>query len=481
MGSLSAQNNFPNVIKSDGTRTSRDAIRLKDLHGMDAAREWGEALARDLADFIRGRLTWDDIDRGALIFGPPGCGKTMFAKALATTCGVPLIVASYSKWQTNRSGHLGRLLKAMRNDFDDTMENAPAILFIDEIDVFSNRDDPDMQYREWWVSVTNALLECLDGARGREGAIVIGATNRPNNIDPALVRAGRLDREIRIDLPTPAAIEGIIRHYLRGELERESLCAIAAAANGLTGADIESIVRRARRTARHQNRRLALQDLFDHLEEEGRGRSPEMLWRAAVHEAGHAAVAILLEVAAEVSLSLVQRKQAGGYTAIAMRAQCPTRDQIERQIACMLAGRAAEKVILGRVSAGAGGSNESDLARATDLAASMVTSYGLSENENLIYFDNPTKSRLLIQLPEVREQVHAILGKSHAQACMLIDAHESQICKLAHELVKRRGLTDPEIRSHFVNTHGMTLKARLPRLSRRQRRATPSASPSSHP
>jgi cell division protease FtsH len=464
MGSVSAHNNLPQVIKNE-----RGAIRLKDLHGMDAARAWGEGLARDLADFKDGRISWDDIDRGALIFGPPGCGKTTFAKALAVTCDVPLIVASYSKWQTHRSGHLGRLLKAMRKDFDDTTENAPAILFIDEIDVFSNRDDPDMQYREWWVPVTNALLECLDGASGREGAVVIGATNRPAGIDPALVRAGRLDREIRIDLPSPAAIERIFRHYLRDDLEHESLCGIAAAASGLTGADIESIVRRARRNARHENRRIALQDLFDHLDEDGQGRSPEMLWRAAVHEAGHAAVAILLEVATEVSLSLVQRRQAGGYAAITMRALCPTREMIEQQITCMLAGRAAEKVILGRISAGAGGSNDSDLARATDLAASMITSYGLSEDENPIYFDNPMKSRLLIQLPEVREQVHVILGRSHAQACLLINAHEAQICKLAHELVKRRGLTDSEIRSHFVNTQGATIKARVPRVIRRPR------------
>jgi cell division protease FtsH len=170
-----------------------------------------------------------------------------------------------------------------------------------------------------------------------------------------------------------------------------------------------------------------------------------------------------------VSLSLVQRKQAGGYAAITMRAQCTTREMIERQITCMLAGRAAEKVILGRISAGAGGSNESDLARATDLAASMITSYGLSEDENPIYFDNPAKSRLLIQLPEVREQVHVILGRSHAQACLIINAHEAQICKLAHELVKRRGLTDPEIRSHFATVQGTMMKGRVPRVIRRPR------------
>jgi len=428
------------------TRHHQSDFLLDDLHGMNGARAWGESLKRDLADFKNGLLTWQDVDRGALLCGPPGCGKTTFAKALAASCGVPLIVASYSKWQSTKSGHLGSVLKAMRKDFARATALSPAILFIDEIDAFPSRDDLDAKNREWWVSVMNALLEKMDGACRRDGVIVVGATNRRDSIDPALVRAGRLDRIIDIELPSPAALEHIFRLYLRDELASEALCGIAIAANGLSGADVEHIVRCARRAAREQQRCLALQDLFDQLDRAGQGRSQEMLWRAAVHEAGHAAIAIVLNLATEITMSLVQRRDAGGHTAIAMPTQSSTRDMLERRIACMLAGRAAEEVILGDVSAGAGGSIESDLAQATELATKMVTSFGLSAHQDLLYLDSPKKNRLLIQLRDVRQEVQAILDAGYQQAGAVIRTYKTQVCKLAHALVVQRALSDADVR-----------------------------------
>jgi cell division protease FtsH len=213
---------------------------------------------------------------------------------------------------------------------------------------------------------------------------------------------------------------------------------------------------------------MMLQDLVTQIDPDGRARSQEVLWRAAVHEAGHAAVAILLNLADEISVSLVQRNDAGGYTAIAARSESATREMIGRHIACILAGRAAEDVILGDVSAGAGGSRDSDLARGTRLALKMVTSFGLSERRDLLYLDCAKMNQLLTRLPEVREQTQRILDRGYKRARQLIATHRSQICKLAHALVERRGLSHAEIRALIPKKSSAFTKTRAAAKTRKQ-------------
>jgi cell division protease FtsH len=432
---------------------------LQDLHGMDKARAWGEALVRDLADYEGKRIGWADVDRGAVLYGPPGCGKTTFAKALAASSGAPLIAASYAKWQRAKDGHLGDVLGAMACDFKTAGQQTPSILFIDELDVFPARESLASRNRDWWFPINGALLEALDGVNGREGVVVVGACNKLEGLDPALVRAGRFDQTIEIGVPAPAALENIYRYYLGSELAAQSLATLAVASVGFTGADIERVVRCARRAARQQRQPLTLHDLFNSLDENGADLSPEFRRRAATHEAGHAVMAIRLGLATEVSISLVRRRNVGGRAAYSLRPQDGTRKALEEIITVALAGRAAEDVIFGNVTASAGGSEESDLAQATMLAIRMVGNLGLSERSPLVWRGEATLE-MLNASPELGNEVERILGRCYARARRLLRKHIVELRAIADLAVERLGLPDAEIR-------GVLTRKRLPRERRR--------------
>jgi cell division protease FtsH len=166
-----------------------------------------------------------------------------FAQALARSCGVPLIVGSYAQWQTSGGGHLGDLLRAMAASFDAARKAAPSILFIDEIDSFYARQHGDTRNRDWWANVVGGLLQLLDGVEKRDGVVVVGATNHPELVDPAIIRGGRLDRTLEIGLPDQAALAGILRVHLRDDLAHTDLMLVAMQATGATGADAERWVR----------------------------------------------------------------------------------------------------------------------------------------------------------------------------------------------------------------------------------------------
>jgi ATP-dependent Zn protease len=435
-----------NVLSTaSGVNQPRSPL-LEELHGMDKARAWGEALVRDLADYKANSIAWADVDRGAVLYGPPGCGKTTFAKALASSAGVPLVVASYAKWQRARDGHLGDVLSAMARDFNMAKRCAPSIFFIDELDVFPPRECLPSNNRDWWFSVNGALLEGLDGATGREGVVMLGACNLIERLDPALVRAGRFDQTIEIGLPTPAALEKIYRYYLGVELSGEALVGLANASLGSTGADIERIVRCGRRIARHQRRALALEDLFSAVDDGGAALPPELRRRAAVHEAGHAVVAIRLGLAGEVSISLARQRNVGGRAAYALLPHDGTRKAIEGMISVALAGRAAEEVIFRNVSASAGGSEDSDLARATMLAIRMIGNFGLSDHGRLLWRGDASAG-MLQAFPALGEEVERILCRCYVRARRVLRRHAADVRAVADLATERLGLSDAEIRA----------------------------------
>jgi cell division protease FtsH len=350
---------------SAATAPPRDAPTLHRLHGMDAAVSWGMAVAHDLAAYREGRLSWRQVDgQGALLSGPPGSGKTLFARALAATCNAPLIAGSWARWQGAGTGHQGDFLKAMRGAFAEAKKKAEAdgaaILFVDEVDSFPNRETVTHHYKDYEIQVVNALLAEMDGVEGRDGVVLLAACNHPHLLDPALTRSGRLERHIRISLPNQAAPARIFREHLGEDLSDLSLREAALAAAGASGADCERLVRGARRRAREAGRALMLADL---LEEIGGvdDRSQAELWRVAVHEAGHAMAMCELYPGALRAVTLRARGEALGATMSAVSGAYLVAEDVHRRLVCLLAGRAAEDELLGAPSSGAGGSVDSDL------------------------------------------------------------------------------------------------------------------------
>jgi hypothetical protein len=200
------------------TGTDRDQFipRIETLTGYGKARDWALALKQDLALWQAGNLAWEDMSVKLLLSGPPGTGKTEFAKALCNTLGIPLIATSVATWL--EPGYLGDVLKRMSASFAEAEAAAPAILFIDEIDGIGRRGSAG-EWNSYWDSVVNRALELLNGAAKTSGVIVVAATNNPTAIDPALLRSGRLETHIPIPRPDTSALIGILRHHLKGDLD----------------------------------------------------------------------------------------------------------------------------------------------------------------------------------------------------------------------------------------------------------------------
>ncbi len=438
--------------------------RLADLHGMATAKAWGEALAQDLADYLAKRIPWSEVDPGALLCGEPGTGKTMFAKALAATCRVPLIATSYAEWQRTKDGHLGDVLAAIHAVFVRARRSAPCILFIDEIEAVTSRAARGGNER-WYTGVITALNEELAGIVSREGVVVIAAANYPDRIDPALLRAGRLDTKITMTLPTAKDLGGIIRFHLKKDLPDADLGALAIAMIGSTGADVEKLVRIARRRARKLDRALRLEDLSSVLGEKLHDLPRQYLECIAVHEAGHAVAAIVLKVSRNVSVSLYHLGKGGAATFFDPQVEAVTRQVVERRIAVALAGRAAEEVVRGTVTAGAGGSDTSDLGVANALAFWAVTRWGLSERAQLKWLDC-TPDEIVANHPKLGKEAYRMLDAAYSRALRLIRRRVPQVRAIAAALLKRRALAHADIAALLERPQSRLKHRRRPGASR---------------
>lgn len=355
------------------------APRLEDLHGYGEAGQWGRRLVAALKDHQAGRISWTDVDAGALLVGPPGTGKTLFASALARSADVAFFPTSYSAWQGTGEGHLGDVVRAIRKSFSEAAANTPCIIFIDEVDSVPARSSGHHR-DDWWRTIVNCLLECLDGTGRREGVVVLAACNDDTGLDPALVRSGRLDRRFHIGLPREDDLLKILGHHLPMIPEGEIQPAAVTLAGSTSGADAARIARDVRQRARSQGRGPTGSDLLTvALPTDNR---PEALRRRiAVHEAGHA-VAIFCQGQIPSSLSIVA---SGGGAVILERQETElVLGDLNDQLAINLAGRAAEEVILGSVSAGAGGTADSDLGQSTKLVMMIEGRLGLGSRIGVV-------------------------------------------------------------------------------------------------
>lgn len=424
-------------------------LRLDELFGMDAAVEYARSLVRDVVAWRCSALPWSALDAGVCFEGPAGTGKTTICRVIAAEAGMDILVTSAARWQSSGDGHLGHYLRAMRRDYEEACRRAAhnAVLFvIEECDSIVDRNSVRHDHRDYVVQCVNAVLEMMDslpdgrGVAGRVGAaerpriVFVGTSNDAARCDPALLRAGRLNRVIRVGLPDHEALEKIFRLRLRGDLADADLRDLALAATGCSGADVERIVKDARRAARHGGRDVALDDLKLALAS-GAEIPPALRPRIAVHEAGHILVDVLLDgPRGAVATMTAGKEMAAGSFRLDADARARTFADHFNELQVLLAGRAAEVMTYSDASDGWAGAFGSDLQRATDIAAAMIGSYGLAGPPPL--FLGPTNAAsAMLRFPEVREAARQLLVRAHAACERLIGDNRNALDAVAARLL----------------------------------------------
>jgi hypothetical protein len=436
-----------NAASSGNITASERLPKLADAAEYGAARTWGMTLARDLADYRAGRLDWQDVDRGVILFSEPGLGKTLFARILAQACGVPLVAFSIADLFAGSAGYLDSVIKASRAMFERAAAVAPCILFLDEIDALPNRATMSPRGADWWTSVITDFLLSLDNAVAgkRAGIVVVAATNNIAGVDAAILRPGRLERAIEVQRPDYAGVVNILRHHVDGALPESDIAEVAHLLEGTTGAEIMMIVRDARRVARYAGRQLQREDILEAIAP-AEDFAPDMLRRICIHEAAHAVASIV------VSSGVLTRCIAGSSTGASGRTlirhdqqDMLTRNLVERRIVVMLCGRTAETLLIGSTSLGAGGDESSDLAQATLLVATLHASTGLGDT--LTYLTSHRDALTAVRDDrELRLKVEQHLRVLQTRAEEVVQKYRNAILAVAEQLRLRRQLSGDEVR-----------------------------------
>lgn len=423
-------------------------VPLQRLHGVDDAKKWAQDLKTDLERYRAGHIAWSELSRGLLLSGAPGTAKTTLAASIAEFCDLAFISTSYAEWQRRGGGHLGDVLKGIAATFAEARSRKPALLFIDELDTVGSRRR-EGKWEEWWRAIINALLPELDGTTDNEGLIFMAASNHPNLIDPALLRSGRLEEHINLSLPDAEALVKIYVDELESEAEENiNLNEIGGVSLGMTGADVVKTCKTARRRARSADRLVNFDDLLAAISGDQFSPDAEKLYRIAVHEVGHAIIASILPELCLEHVSVVGRGDTLGGTAMGMRSDKPmTLSSLEAYVTAILGGRAAEQVVFGEVTAGAGGRDGSDLSRATQLAAQAELSLGLHKNGLIWYEPQSTEqlAKLFALRPDLELAVRVRLDHAYCVAVQLIQAKAPLVQRVAEQLVLRKVMTGAEI------------------------------------
>ena len=386
----------------------------------------------DLDDWRGGRVAWDGVTRSFLLMGPPGTGKTLLAHALAGSTGAAFIKTSYSQCQS--SGHQGDMLKALYAAGETAITSTPSVFFIDEIDSFFVRGQ---SLNGYIIGVVNGLLTLIDRLLSTPGVILLAATNNRDRVDPAVIRAGRFDRHIHVGHPDRAGIATMLKAALPALLSQDEVATLQDQLLGLTGAEIAAMLRDARTRARAARRDVLGEDVRQAADACMPQPDPALMWRIAVHEAGHLLAGHLLGLEKATRAQLSTR---GGFVArptpgVTTQATVPVLLQMK------LAGRVAERLFFDDVSSGGGVGQASDLAQATQMALQAEANFGFGPSLTWHTLDRP----LTLMPLDVRGRVEARLQEAQADVMHLLDPHRLELERIAMALLERRELNAADL------------------------------------
>ena len=441
-------------------------VRFEDVAGVDEAREE----LKEIVEFLKTPKKYTNlggrIPKGVLLVGPPGTGKTLLARAVAGEAHVPFFSLSGSEFVEM---FVGVGAARIRDLFQQAEAKAPCIVFIDELDALGKvRSQGPLGGHEEREQTLNQLLAEMDGFDSRKGVIIMAATNRPEVLDPALLRPGRFDRQVLVDKPDVKGREEILRIHAKGVKMAAGvdLKVVAARTAGFAGADLANLVNEAALlAARNDKTEVDMKDFESAIDrliaglEKKRVMSTKDREIVAYHESGHAIVATVLPGLDPVhKISIVQR----GFGALGYTMQLPledrylmTRGDLYSQLAVLLGGRTAEELALGEISTGA----QNDLQRATDMARAMVTEWGMSDALGAINYDGNKRARFLdIPMPQERglysentaEQIDAeikrIVTDAHQKARDVLSSHRAKLESVTRRLLEVEVMEGDELR-----------------------------------
>ena len=446
-------------------------VTFRDVAGQEEAKE----SLQEVVDFLHnpGKYTsvGAKLPKGALLVGPPGTGKTLLAKAVAGEAKVPFFSLSGSAFVEM---YVGVGASRVRDLFKQAQQMAPCIIFIDEIDAIGKSRDNQMGSNDEREQTLNQLLAEMDGFESNKGLVLLAATNRPEILDPALLRPGRFDRRIVVEKPDLKGRVDVLKVHSRDVRMDETvdLEAIALATSGAVGSDLANMINEAAINAvKHGRNAVSQADLFEAVEvvlvgkeKKDRIMSQEERRIVSYHEVGHALVSALQKDSEPVQkITIVPRTMGAlGYVMQTPEEEkfLNTKKELEAMLVGMLAGRAAEEVVFDTVTTGA----SNDIEKATSIARAMITQYGMSEKFGLIGLES-IQNRYLDGRPvsncgpetaaEIDKEVMKMLKDAYAEAKRLLSEHRTSLDKISDFLIQKETITGKEFMEIFHEVEGI--------------------------